>query len=163
MNALARDEVGKYLNASFVATYQKVGTFRLVGGAKQGGNVASYFCTPDGRVLHAVAGPVDGPTMLREARWAVETYKLASLEDPRGLRLKTFFRRAHIERLQNEHGMTLKGGRGRRMPRLDRPGQVHLLLSGVPLPQLGQVYKLVFERILGEKISTAPVVQVGKR
>ena len=26
--------------------------------AKNGGNVASYFCTPDGRVIHAVTGPV---------------------------------------------------------------------------------------------------------
>ena len=31
MNALARPEVGKYLNRAFVSTYQKVGTFRLAG------------------------------------------------------------------------------------------------------------------------------------
>ena len=44
----------------FVSSFQKVATFRIVaGGQKQGGNVASYFCAPDGRVLHIVAGPVD--------------------------------------------------------------------------------------------------------
>jgi hypothetical protein len=48
-----------------------VGTFRIVNGQKQGGNVASYFCTPDGRVLHLIAGPVDGDTLIREARWVV--------------------------------------------------------------------------------------------
>ena len=46
---------------------------QIVGKAKQGGNVATYFCAPDGRVLHAIAGPVDAGTMLREAKWVVET------------------------------------------------------------------------------------------
>jgi hypothetical protein len=34
-------------------------------------------------------------------------------------------------------------------------------LTTVPLARLEQVYKLVFEKILNEKVSTAPVVQVG--
>ena len=59
MNALADPEVGKYFKEHFLASFQKVGTFRIVGKNKQGGNVASYFCAPDGRVLHVVAGPVD--------------------------------------------------------------------------------------------------------
>ena len=80
MNALANDEVGKYLNEHFVSSYQKVATFKVVGGQKQGGNVASYFCAPDGRVLHVIAGPVDAATFLREAKWVVETTKLAMKE-----------------------------------------------------------------------------------
>ncbi len=67
MNALANDEVGKYLAEHFVSSFQKVATFKIAGGQKQGGNVASYFCAPDGRVLHVVAGPVDAATMLRES------------------------------------------------------------------------------------------------
>ena len=58
MNALADDRVGQYFNAHFVSAFQKVGTFKIVDGQKQGGNVAAYFCTADGRVLHVVAGPV---------------------------------------------------------------------------------------------------------
>src|SRR5207253_3715095 len=69
---LANAEVGKYLNEFFVPSYQKVATFKIVDGQKQGGNVASYFCAPDGRVLHVVAGPVDAATLLREAKWVVE-------------------------------------------------------------------------------------------
>ena len=65
MNALANEEVGKYFNENFVSSYQKVATFKIVDGQKQGGNVASYFCAPDGRVLHVVAGPVDAATLLR--------------------------------------------------------------------------------------------------
>ena len=40
---------------------------------------------------------------------------------------------------------------------LSRQGQVHLLLSAAPLPRVGQVYRVVFERLLGERISTSPV------
>ena len=57
MNALASPEVGKFVNEHFSSSFQKVATFKIVGAAKQGGNVATYFCAPDGRVLHGIAGP----------------------------------------------------------------------------------------------------------
>ncbi len=109
MNALANAEVGKYLNEYFVSSFQKVATFRIVGGQKQGGNVASYFCAPDGRVLHVVAGPVNADTLLREAKWVVETTKKA-MDDAKGdgLKFKAFFRKAHAERLKDEHGLTVE-------------------------------------------------------
>jgi hypothetical protein len=40
---------------------------------------------------------------------------------------------------------------------MSRQGQVHLLLSASPLPRVGQIYQAVFERLLGERISTRPV------
>ena len=109
MNALANDEVGKYLNENFVSSYQKVATFKIVDGQKQGGNVASYFCAPDGRVLHIVAGPVDAATLLREAKWVVETTR-AAMKDAKddGARFKAYFRKAHAERLRTEHGLTVE-------------------------------------------------------
>jgi hypothetical protein len=162
VNALAKDEVGKYLNASFVASYQKVGSFRIVNGQKQGGNVASYFCTPDGRVLHAVAGPVNAATLLREARWVVETYKLALLEHPEdAAAVRAFVWSAHAERLRREHGLDLTQEGAQPRGKLNRQGQVHLLLAAAPLARLEQVYKLVFENVLGETVSTAPVVEAG--
>jgi hypothetical protein len=159
VNALASDEVGKYLNANFVSSFQKVATFRIAGKAKQGGNVASYFCDPDGRVLHAVAGPANATTFLREARWAVEAQKLALLESGGDdIRLRAAFHQAHAERLRQEHGLDLGspavGGQA-----LARAGQVHLLLAAAPLVKIERAYKLVFERILGEKVSFAPVVE----
>ena len=84
MNALADPQVGKYLNEHFASAFQKVGTFRIVNGQKQGGNVASYFCAQDGRVLHVIAGPVDAQTLLREARWVVETVKSSLAETKNG-------------------------------------------------------------------------------
>ena len=175
MNALARPEVGQYLNDHFVAAFQKVATFKIVNGQKQGGNVASYFCTPDGQVLDAVAGPVDGPTLLREARWVVETVNLADLDGKLGgggAGLKAVFRKAHADRLSQEHGLqsklapraefttedvaaVLDRGRG-----LDNAGRIHLLLATYPLAPIGKVYRPIFEHVLNETVSTTPV-QVG--
>ena len=109
MNALANAEVGKYLNEYYCSSFQKVATFRVVGGQKQGGNVASYFCAPDGRVLHVVAGPVDAATLLREAKWVVETTQAAMKEAKGdGAVFKSHFRKLHATRLRNEHGLVVE-------------------------------------------------------
>ena len=177
MNALAKEEVGKYLNRQFVSAFQKVGTFRLVGGEKQGGNVASYFCKPDGTVLHVVAGPVDANTLLGEARWVVETHNMGLLECGENLtRWKAFLRKAHVDRLSQEHGLDSKTLRwpaynttpaniGPMLERLslwkglNQQGQVHFLLASYPNVKIEKIYALVFEKILGEKVSTLPVAK----
>ena len=165
--------MGNYLNTFFVSSYQKVGTFRVANGRKQGGNVASYFCLPEGQVLHVVVGPVDATTMLQEARWVVETWKLALLEkkeDPR--QLLAFFAKAHADRLRQEHGLTLSEAHQLRSAstvdlttllaqsanrKLSRQGQIHLLLACTSPIKIEQIYRVVFEKILGETISTSPV------
>lgn len=108
MGALANPEVGKFINEFFVSSFQKVATFQIVNGQKQGGNVAAYFCAPDGRVLHCVAGPVDAATMLREAKWVVDTAK-AAIEKSKGDggRFKELFRTAHAEKLRAESGIVV--------------------------------------------------------
>jgi hypothetical protein len=174
VGALADPQVGMYVNRHFVSAFQKVATFRVNGGQKQGGNVASYFCTPEGLVVHAVAGPVDADVFLREARWANETYELARLEAPAPEQMQAFFRKAHLDRLRRDHGVGLLPHRlpsagtltgkdldgylvhnVRHVP--DNPSKVHLLLALSPMPPLGQVYQIVFERILNERVSTSPV------
>ena len=161
----------------FEATYQKVGTFRVVDGQKQGGNVASYFCLADGTVVHAVAGPVDAPTFLREARWAVDLRKLAITEAGGDVgRYRAVVRRGHAERLAAERGVTLPPNLLPRITtqapptplatvvrtpaalRLGPQGQVDVLLAYYPLPKLDQLYPIVFEQVLGEKVSTLPVI-----
>jgi hypothetical protein len=172
VNALAKPDVGQYLNDHFISAFQKVATFKIVNGQKQGGNVASYFCTPDGQVLDAVAGPVDGPTLLREARWVIETRNLAALDGKANADgLKAVVRKAHAERLQQEYGVASKvparpeftsedvatvldRGRG-----LANDGRIHLLLSTYPLAPIGKVYRPIFERVLNEAVSTTPVQQ----
>jgi len=93
VSALAQPNVGQYLNRHFVSAFQKVATFKIKGAQKQGGNVASYFCSAEGRVLHAIAGPVNAETFLREARWAHETFQLAQLEQPTAAQLRASFAR----------------------------------------------------------------------
>jgi hypothetical protein len=176
VNALANEEVGKYLNVHFISAYQKIGTFQIQGNQKQGGNVASYFCTPSGRVLHVIAGPVDAPTLLREAQWVRETDKLARLEaHGEAARYRQVFREAHAARLRQEHGLDLDvknlptgaGSAAALQPLLAKikgrvstnQGRVHLLMSVAPVPRIEEVYKAVFEQILGEKVSTNPVAK----
>lgn len=109
MSALADREVGRYINEYCVASFQKVGTFRIVGRAKQGGNVAAYFCAPDGRVLHCVAGPVAAGRMLEEARWVVETSRSA-IRDSKGDggKFKAMIRTAHARRLKELYGLVVE-------------------------------------------------------
>jgi hypothetical protein len=109
VNALANPEVGKYFQEHFVSSFQRVGTFRIVGKQKQGGNVASYFCAPDGRVLHVIAGPVNAQTLLREARWVVDTATKA-VDDSKGdgAAFKAAMRKAHAERLRTQFGLVVQ-------------------------------------------------------
>jgi hypothetical protein len=109
VGALANADVGKYINENFCASFQKVATFKIVNNAKQGGNVAAYFCAPDGRVLHCVAGAVNAATMLREAKWVVETTRAAMKEAKgNGGKFKAVFRAAHARRLKEEHGLVVE-------------------------------------------------------
>jgi hypothetical protein len=164
VNALANDTVGKYLNEHFVSSFQKIATFRIADGQKQGGNVASYFCTPDHRVLHIIAGPVDAATMLREARWVVEAYKLALLDSAGdNTRFREIMRQAHADRLRREYQFDVASAPNLRgQPSLANQGRVHLLLTAAPQVKVDQVYKLVFEKVLGEEVSTSPVVEARR-
>lgn len=224
MNALANPKVGRFLNENFVSAFQKVGTFRIVGQQKQGGNVASYFCAPDGRVLHVVAGPVDAGTLLKEATWVVDTVKRALKETENSDKsFKTLFRTYHATRLRKEHGLTVEpvvfdapvpgaqsalsyrdptgkplapvlppppiegpdvgftpeeetafnarqdvarkaagaqlvaDRRGRRWV-LNNQGRVHMLMAAHSMKKIEIVYGTIFENILGERVSTQPVV-----
>ncbi len=174
MNALANAEVGDYLNKHFAASYQKVGTFQLVNGQKQGGNVVSYFCTADGEILDAIPGPVDAATLLREARWVVETRKLALLDAQGDAgRIKAAFRQAHADRLPrgtlkvdwkrlafyqpSEEALATLLDTNPAIGQLKQQGQVHLLLAIYPLVKIDAAYKVVYEKILNETISTRPV------
>jgi hypothetical protein len=109
VSALSDKKVGEYLGQHFVCAFQRVGTFKIVGKQKQGGNVASYFCAPDGRVLHAIAGPVDGPTFLRESQWIIQTAKKAIKDaDGDGGKFKIAMRTAHAEKLRQDHGLAVE-------------------------------------------------------
>lgn len=168
--------MGRFVADHFEATHQKVGTFRVVNGTKIGGNVASYFCLSDGTVIHAVAGPLNAQQYLRELRWAVDLRKLAAAEAGGDVvKYRAAVRKAHVERLAAECGPRAAPGElppiasgappvptpdalrvsGRRVP--NRQGQVHSLLAHYPVPKLSQLYTIVFEGVLNEKVSALPV------
>ncbi len=219
MNALANKQVGKYINENFCSAFQKVATFRIVGRQKQGGNVAAYFCAPDSRVLHVVAGPVNAATMLREAKWVVDNVRKAmKLAKNDGGKFKAYFRKAHADKVRRENGLKIepvtfdppeKGGNGGALtysdptgrplapklppPPVDGPdvkfralakrsaapgaalvldrrgrrwglttqGRADRLMAAHCMRKIEKVYGAVFEGILGEKITTKPVVVVN--
>lgn len=104
MSALADEGVGKFVNKYCVSSFQRVGSFRIKAGQKQGGNVAAYFCATDGRVLHVIAGPVDAKTFLEEAKWIVEK-TAETIKGSKGdaTRFKELIRKSHAERLENKY------------------------------------------------------------
>jgi hypothetical protein len=173
VNALADQGVADYLNENFVCTFLKVGTFQIINGQKVGGNVASYFCLPDGSVVHAVAGPVNASTFLSESRWAYETRKMAQSAaaklDEGTLDNKKFsdrVKKSHTERFGT--AITLRwDGNAEKFVRLparlpvntSKQTQVHWVLAREPLANIDKVSKTVWERILNEKLSDVPVAQ----
>lgn len=109
MSALADRRVGEFVNKYFASSFQKVATFRIVGGQKQGGNVATYFCAADSRVLHVIPGPTNAETFLAEARWVVETVRRGIDENRKtGKLFKIIFREQHAERLRQQYGLTVE-------------------------------------------------------
>ena len=95
--------MGKFLNEHFAAGFQKVGTFKIANGVKTGGNVATYFCTADGRVLHAIAGPVDARTLLAEATWVLDIHEKAKkAADGKDADYVKFVRQAHAQLLKKD-------------------------------------------------------------
>ena len=109
MNALANPEVGKYLNEYFVCSFQKVATFRIVGGQKQGGNVASYFCAPTAECCTSSPAPWTLPRCCMKPSGSWRPREKA-MDDAKGdgAKFKAYFRTAHAERLKNEHGLTVE-------------------------------------------------------
>lgn len=167
MNALADNRVAEYLNENFICTYLKVGTFQVVNGQKQGGNVASYFCLPDGGVLHAVPGKVNAARLLAESRWAYETRKSATLfatdlaKDTLDVaKFRDRLIRAHAERFHAEQGTGQKGYvpvPGYLPRHASQQAQAHWLMARRPLARLDAIYPIVWQQILGEQVSGLPV------
>ncbi len=125
-----------------MAAHQQVGSFEVVNRAgvlvKNGGNVASYFCTPDGRVIHAVIGPVPAEELLAAARWAVDVSSGGrAVDDPERIGA------AHREELEQS---------ARPVASLAQQ-KVHRMLAAQPLAPLNEVYRTVFEEILGQRVS----------
>lgn len=152
MNALAKPEVGEFINRYFVSSFQRVGTFKINNGQKQGGNVAAYFCAPDGRVLHVIAGPVNDKVFLEEAEWAV-TKAQEAIGEAKGdaATFRKLIRKYHAERLETAQEQR---GSKNRQPNSNKVDKV--LVSGAT-KKIEDLYRTIFEDILGETVTTKPV------
>lgn len=148
--------MGRFLGTRFVAAWKKVGTFSIttVGHdtnrgphpVKAGGNVATYFCTPDLRVIHAVAGNVEAEAFLDEAGWAADLAK--EIEGKIADEAAALFKTAHEERVReiaevledacSPSPRFLRGGVGKKIV------VVHRILQVAPFPMsVGEVAKTI--------------------
>ena len=171
MNALAKPKVGDYLNDHFVSSHQKVGTFQKIGNDKVGGNVACYFCKIDGTVIHAIPGPVDEATFLSEARFAVELHHsalfLATTGNNKHANLtqkKTVYAKVIKKGFEDRVGPTVPANKSIKpvkgagwQPDLSQQGMVNATLYQTPLPRLEVLYPYLWEKVLHEKLSAAPI------
>lgn len=101
--------MGEFIEQHFVAAFQQAGDFEVVrvNGRlqKNGGNVASYFCTPAGRVIHAVGKQVPPQRLLQEAEWALDLYRRTLAEAPDNLKRQfKIVEEAHLAKLHTNPG-----------------------------------------------------------
>ena len=163
--------MAEYINENFVCTFLKVGTFQIVNGQKQGGNVASYFCLGDGRVVHAVAGQVGADKLLSESRWAYEIRKSAvtfatdlgtGKIDEKKYRDKIV--RGHTERYNTETNTWTHPGKLHPLParypdHVGQQAQTSWLLATKALPDWRDLYPTIWTRVLNEQLSDVPVAK----
>ncbi len=137
--------MAKYLSPLFVAAHQQVGEFQVVDQngrlVKNGGNVATYFCTPDGRVIDATLGPASADRLLADARWAVQAFEPVRSASPDD-------QAAHLALAHRDafEANVLTDGP-------DTPRRLHELFAKNPLPPVKEVYRDIFEHILNEPLS----------
>lgn len=128
--------MGDYIGQRFVCAYQQLGDFQVtnVNGKveKKGGNVVSYFLTPDGRVIDAVVGPVTADKLLDAARFTVDAWQRAVETSKRFDQRVLLIAQAHRS----------QGG--------DR---VHQYLADRPLVPLAMVSDHFFRELAGEKLN----------
>lgn len=108
---------------------------------RNGGNVASYFCTPEGHVIEAVTGPVGAEELLDEAHWAVASYDEVKNAEPSEMP-------AVLAWAHRRADPSVKA-----IARTSNPQAIHQLLAQKPFPRVGEVYEEIFERILKQRVN----------
>jgi hypothetical protein len=162
-DALADDDVAEFVNEHMVCSYMKISAIKDM----KGGNVVTWFCLSDGTAVHAIPGAVDAKQFLEQAKWIVDVRKkalLAAKGEP--TRAIAVYRRAHAEKFFEEFlppgifpdsapipNQTLFNNLPPRRPiSVSAQAQVHWMLARRNAPKLADMYKSVYQDILGEKI-----------
>ena len=111
MGALSNSEAAEIIEREYVSTYEQVGRFLVSTEksnshyrgrrdylAKRGGDVVTYFCTPQGEVIHFLVGPAAAATLAEEAAWAADAYRQVSADGFDQQRRNSTMRRLHLAR-----------------------------------------------------------------
>lgn len=150
--------VAKLLNDHFYCAGVSVSGQREVNGKKSGGNLASYICHDDTRVLNVIPGPVDAESFISELRWTLDHHSQIQLEAKTDTaRFDEMWRKAHRSQFLATVGQSTPTIVGmlstlRRLNGLPPLAQAHgLLASRFPI-KWSEIYQIVFLELLKESI-----------
>ena len=157
MGALSSFRVGELIADNYIACYQRIGSFLIVengggGLTKQGGNVATMLCAPNGRVIHAVAGPVQASELTAQLEWANRAYE-EMRELPHGDAQELKLRELHSIVLQNIAGHHQPAWAGV-VGHLNNDQRIHAYLRDHRQVDHEEMGAHIFQSILNERIDT---------
>ncbi len=142
----------EFLNKHFVVAIEQVGR-------QSTDDVVGYFCTPSGRVIHAVIGSVDTDELLQEAQWAVDSFKPIKGQSLR--HQEKHIARAHVAAFDQQARVNeIQLANWRRGN--SKQERVHRLLAFKPLASISNVYCDIFGNLFGKQVSRrAPNLQLA--
>ena len=129
-----------------MCTYEKKGTLTVYKNAKtkrivkEGGNIISYICAPDGRVLHAVPGSPAPESYLAHLQLGAD---LAALE-PEDVRLR------HVDLARLNSSAPLWTTR-----------EVHKILALRAAPAIETIEERMFKEIVGQTYAPAAAINAS--
>ena len=170
MGALSDKRVAEFVREQFIATFEQVGDFVVVSHnrnsdrgrlfelerekpllEKNGGNVVTYFCTPDRDVIHLVVGPVTPEKLKTEAVWAVQAATAIHRRGINETQRKRLLSELHKERVTHQPRKALEGDSWCCADVANTAA--HELLSKRPLARLSGIERHVFEELGGVEFS----------
>jgi hypothetical protein len=156
-DCLLDPDVAAAIQREFVCSHMKVGPSRHQNG-RNTGSVVAYFCLSNGKVLHAIAGPVQAEQFLRELDWLQETRKTAAAEYLRDRnRYAAVFKKAHTQRYFGMVGDDPLNPVVNQLPKTpigpDARTKVHWLLGYQPLPELKDISRRIYADFLKESLT----------
>ena len=162
--------VGQFINQNCVACYQQVGTFTKLhvpvdtnekhpASSKVGGNVVSYFCTPDGKVITALVGPARAGEVLKEGKFAVKQYAKLKSEEKLNVRKRLIAPQHYWQIVAYQTAIQ----DGDEADKLNKQIEVHTYLAKQPLQPLDDVYRHFFQQFANEAVNDAALEELRDR
>ena len=146
---LSDPSVAAFLRERFVCAWEKKGAVEVYRNKenpgqtiKLGGNILTYVCTPDGKVIHALPGASTVDNYRADIEWACTLFREASAANAQDV--KALVRKAHLT-----HGQEFK-----------RVRAVHNIVGPRAFSPIDTVERYFFEQLLGQTYAPAKEIVI---